>query len=111
MVTDLARRRALAWLGLALAAPVLAQEHHGDHAMPAAAGGHARSAELGALAAFDARGILWAAHKQDGYVVVSRSGDQGQTWSGPTRVNQVPEATDPGGDARPKVAIGPGGEV
>ena len=42
---------------------------------------------------------------------MSRSGDLGQTWSGPTRVNQVPEATDPGGDARPKVAIGLGGEV
>jgi hypothetical protein len=111
MVTDLARRRALACLGLALAAPVFAEEHRGHHAMAAGAAGHTGSAELGALAVFDARGILWAAHKQDGYVVVSRSGDLGKTWSGPIRVSQVPEATDTGGDARPKIATGPGGEV
>jgi hypothetical protein len=109
MVTGLARRRSLAWIGLALAAPVFAQEHHGHHAMPAA--GRAGSAELGALAAFDARGILWAAHKQGGHVVVSRSDDLGRSWSEPTRVNPLPEATDTGGDARPKIAIGPGGEV
>ena len=111
MVTDLSRRRSLAWLALALAGPVLAQEHQGHHAKAAGHGGHAGSSELGALAAFDARGILWAAHKQGGYVVVSRSEDLGKTWSEPTRVNQVPEATDTGGDARPKIAIGPGGEV
>ena len=109
MVTDLARRRALAWIGLALAAPVLAQEHHGQHTMPAA--GRAGSAELGALATFDAQGILWAAHKHGGHVVVSRSDDLGRSWSAPIRVNPVPEPTDTGGDARPKIAIGPGGEV
>jgi hypothetical protein len=92
-----------------MGAPALAQMHHGQKAEHGAPG--TPRAELGALAAFDARGTLWAAHKQDGYVVVSRSEDLGRSWSRPARVNPVPEATDAGEDARPKIAIGPAGEV
>ncbi len=68
-------------------------------------------AELGATAAFDHRGTLWAAHKVDGHVVVSRSGDFGRFWSAPVRVTPQPEVTDTGSDARPKIACGPGGEI
>lgn len=84
-----------------------AHVHHGM----SAGEGRPPGPELGALAAFDARGTLWAAHKDSGYVVVSRSEDLGRSWSATTRVNAAPEATDTGGEARPKVAIGPGGEV
>jgi len=92
----------LLWLGSASGQ----HQHHAGHG--AAAG---KGAELGALAAVDARGILWAAHKDGKHVVVSRSADLGRSWSRPVRVTVEPEGTDTGGDARPKIAIGSGGEV
>lgn len=67
--------------------------------------------ELGADAAFDPRGILWAVHKFNRHVAVSRSADLGRSWSQPVLVTLAPEPTDPGGDAQPKIALGPGGEI
>lgn len=68
-------------------------------------------AELGAQAAFDTRGMLWAAHKVSGHIAVSRSDDRGRSWSNPVLVTPAPEPTDTGADARPKIALGPGGEL
>ena len=93
---------ALLWHGSASG-----QHQHAGHG--AAAMG--KSAELGALAAVDSRGILWAAHKDGGHVVVSRSNDLGRNWSKPVRVTLEAEGTDTGGDARPKVATGGAGEL
>lgn len=83
-----------------------------------AAGAHAHggmgkpgAAELGATAAFDAKGSLWAAHKTAGAVTVSQSADFGKTWSSPVMVSRESEPTDAGADARPKVALGSQGEV
>jgi hypothetical protein len=73
--------------------------------------GQPGAAELGATAAFDAKGTLWAAHKTASTVAVSRSSDLGKTWSSPVLVTREPEATDGGADARPKIAAGPGGEI
>ncbi len=81
---------------------------HGHGKMPAA---NPAQAELGAGAAFDAAGILWVVHKVSGHVAVSRSPDRGATWQNPVLVTAAPETTDTGGDARPKLALGPGGEV
>ncbi len=67
--------------------------------------------DLGATAAFDAQGVLWAAHKDGGYIAVSRSDDAGRSWAGPVRVNAVIEPTDMGADSRPKIAVGAGGEL
>lgn len=67
--------------------------------------------ELGADAAFDPQGVLWAVHKLSGHIALSHSGDAGRTWSGPVLVTPNPEATDPGSDSRPKIALGPGGEI
>lgn len=82
---------------------------HGHAAMSS----HAKPAgpELGASAAFDSAGRLWAAHKSEGHVAVSRSDDRGRSWSPPVRVTPAPEATDPGGDARPRIALGSAGEI
>ncbi len=82
---------------------------HSGHKMS----GMARSgqAELGATALFDAKGVLWAAHKDTGHIVVSYSADLGKSWSTPIRVTPEPEETDTGGEARPKIAFGPGGEI
>lgn len=103
-------QRCFALLGVLLVfcAPTAAQ-HAGHHAMTQT--GHAARPDLGATAAFDARGVLWAAHKDNGHVAVSRSDDAGRTWSKPVYVNAVAEPTDTGGDARPKMAIGAGGQL
>lgn len=79
-----------------------------DHAH---AHGASASTEVGASACVDAAGVIWAVHKVSGHVAVSRSVDRGQSWSNPVLVTASPEATDPGGDARPKIAAGQDGEI
>jgi hypothetical protein len=81
-----------------------AQHHHAGAAKSA-------QAELGASAVFDLKGVLWAAHNSAGHVAVSRSDDFGRSWASPVFVTPVPEATDMGGDARPKIALGSDGEI
>jgi hypothetical protein len=71
----------------------------------------AGQAEVGAQAAFAADGALWAVHRVAGCIAVSRSADDGATWSNPVLVTRTPEPIDAGGDARPKIALGPGGEI
>src|SRR3954469_14327729 len=82
-----------------VAAPRAADSAHMHGAMhgPERAG----QVELGAQAAFDGNGILWAAHKSEGHIAVSRSNDRGRTWSRPMLVTPAPETTDSGADARP----------
>lgn len=108
------KRRALALGGglaaLAAGLPSALAQHAGHHGM-AAKGGEAARPDLGATAAFDAQGVLWAAHKDGGYIAVSRSTDAGRSWSAPLRVNSVLEPTDMGADSRPKIALGAGGEI
>lgn len=67
--------------------------------------------DLGATATFDAQGTLWAAHKTVAGVSVSRSRDLGNTWSAPVAVSREVEPTDAGADSRPKIALGPKGEI
>ncbi len=67
--------------------------------------------QLNASAVFDDRGVLWAAHKEAGYIAVSRSDDNGGSWGKPLRLTPAPEPTDAGGDARPKIAAGRAGEL
>src|SRR5262245_35567526 len=67
--------------------------------------------ELGATAAFDAKGVMWAVHKVSGHIAVSRSEDLGRSWSNPVLVTPAPEPTDSGADARPKIALGREGEI
>jgi hypothetical protein len=107
MVVDPKRRAVTLGAGLALltAGRPAAFAQHAGHGMPEA-GAHAARPDLGATAAFDAQGALWAAHKDGAYIAVSRSEDAGRSWSKPRRVNSVVEPTDPGADARPKIAIG-----
>jgi hypothetical protein len=75
-----------------------------------AAQGHAHE-RLGASAAFDAQGVLWAAYRQDQHVIVRRSADFGTTWSEPVVANKMPEAVAAEGEARPKIAAGRNGEI
>jgi hypothetical protein len=94
------------WLVSALllaASPAVAQQGHEGHAMP--------RSELGASAAVDAKGVLWAVYKDGEHVVARRSADLGKTWGKPVRVNSAPEPIGADGDARPKIAVGPAGEL
>jgi hypothetical protein len=88
----------------AMAQPSMHEGHH--HGQASAA-----RPDLGASATFDAQGILWAAYKQGGQVMIRRSGDAGRSWSDAQPVNAAPEAVSADGDARPKVAAGARGEI
>jgi hypothetical protein len=67
--------------------------------------------DVGASAAFDASGTLWAVYKQGAHVMLRRSDDAGATWSTERAVNAAPEGVGADGDARPKIAIGAKGEL
>ena len=99
-------------LALAFLAPAWLGAAEPAHAHGAGKGAdRTAQTELGAQAAFDAKGVLWAAHKVSGHIAVSRSEDRGRTWLNPVLVTPAPEPTDTGGDARPKIALGPAGEI
>lgn len=100
-----------AWLaGLALlgAATAFAQHSPGGHG---AAPGGAPRVELGASAAFDSAGALWAVSKEGGRVVARQSPDLGRNWSPPRPVSPEGELVAADGEARPKIAAGSGGEL
>ncbi len=103
-----AARLALAALGLLGAAVAFAQPSHGEHG---AKPGAAPRVELGASAAFDSRGLLWAVAREDGRVVARSSSDLGRSWSAPVPVSPQGEPVAADGEARPKVAAGGDGEL
>lgn len=77
----------------------------------AAPAGMAARADLGASAAFDEDGKLWAVSKQGDHAVVRYSENQGGTWSEPVAVNTDHERVAADGDSRPKVAVGKDGAL
>lgn len=94
-----------------LASSAIAQnvpEHQGHMAA------HSRL-ELGTGVAADAQGRIWIAGKEgagaEQYVVLQVSDDGGKTWSAAKRVQSEPEPVSADGENRPKIAIGPKGEV
>ena len=100
----------LALLALTASGPLTGQDdvghHRGAGTMP-----RSRGPILGASAAFDASGTLWAVHFDGPNLVVSKSGDRGRQWSPPVRVLAAPEPMDGGGDAKPNIAVGRSGEI
>jgi hypothetical protein len=67
--------------------------------------------ELGASAAFDAQGRLWAVYKDGAHVMLRGSADHGRTWSAPQAVNAAAEPVAADGDSRPRIATGSAGEI
>lgn len=61
--------------------------------------------------AFDEQSRLWRVWTDEGHVLVSVSTDRGASWRAPMRVTRQPETIDANGESRPKIAIGPRGEV
>lgn len=91
--------------GALLAAAALLGGAAGVRAAEHAQGG------LGASAAFDGEGLLWAAYRDHGRVAVRASPDLGATWSEPRFASPEREAVAADGDARPRIAAGPGGSI
>jgi hypothetical protein len=60
---------------------------------------------------FDSAGNLWRASVHDGFVVVDKSSDLGKTFSAPVKVNKAQQKIGADGEARPKLAIGPEGNI
>ena len=82
-------------------AQVYAHEDHTKH----------QKTNLAVSAAFDTQGNLWRASVHDGFVLVDKSSDFGKTFAAPTKVNQTPQKIGADGEARPKIAISPEGNI
>lgn len=76
-----------------------------DHA------GHGATVSRIVTTAFDGSGVLNAVEALDKRILFSTSQDGGRTFSTPVEVAVESEAIDVNGEARPKVAIGPAGEI
>lgn len=69
----------------------------------------------GASAAVDSHGRLWIAYVEgagdEAFVMVSNSADRGASWSKAKRVNETAEPVSADGENRPKLAVGPQGDL
>ena len=74
---------------------------------------HARSLKsmLSISVAFDAHGGLWRASVKDNFVVADVSRDLGKSFSKSIQINLQPQKIGADGEARPKIAIGPEGNI
>ncbi|MDH5772061.1 MAG: glycoside hydrolase [Rhodospirillaceae bacterium] len=61
--------------------------------------------------AFDADGRLWLAWPNDGHVYINATANGGKTFTAPVRVNKYPQSIDNNGENRPKLVIGPQGDI
>lgn len=87
--------------GLFLWQPAFLHAHEGhDHGPP-----------LAVSVVFDQDGMLWRVGVKDGIVTVDKSQDMGQTFSAARKINAQPQKVGTDGDARPKIAIGPEGNI
>ncbi|HLD09235.1 MAG TPA: sialidase family protein [Methylophilaceae bacterium] len=77
---------------------------HEEHTMP-------KKSMLAISVVFDAQGNLWRVSVKDDVVVVDKSGDLGKTFSAPVKVNVTSQKIGADGEARPKIAIGPEGNI
>ncbi len=77
---------------------------HEEHTMP-------QKSNLAISVAFDAQGKLWRASVKDGFVQVDASSDLGKSFSKPVQVNKSAQKIGADGEARPKIAISPEGNI
>ena len=103
-------RRLFQFFPLALAGLLLPAGQVAAHGMPMH-GKHAAGKALGAGAAFSAEGRLWLATAHDGHVWLRHSDDFGKHLSKPVAVNKEAEPVSAEGENRPKIALGPKGEI
>lgn len=77
---------------------------HEEHTLP-------QKSTLAISVAFDTQGKLWRASVKGGFVQVDSSADLGKTFSKSVQVNQVAQKVGADGEARPKIAISPEGNI
>jgi hypothetical protein len=94
-----------------LLASIIALSSAGAFAHGMSMAGMAHEPELGASAAFDAHGRLWLVTARDGHVLLQHSDNSGKTLSAPVEVNRVAEKIYDEGENRPKIALGPQGQI
>jgi hypothetical protein len=70
-----------------------------------------QAGSLAVSVAMDAQGAVWRVAEKDGMVMVDVSRDLAKTFSKPLAVNSAPQKIGADGEARPKIAIGPQGQV
>ena len=70
-----------------------------------------QASSLAVSVAFDAAGNLWRASTKGDFVQVDLSSDLGKSFSKPITINPHPQKIASGGEARPKIAIGPEGNI
>jgi hypothetical protein len=73
--------------------------------------GHEHGAPLAVSVAFDAKGQLWRVSAKGGVVLVDYSTDMAKSFSNPVNINTEPQKIGLDGDARPKIAIAPNGNI
>ncbi|TCV94985.1 hypothetical protein EC912_103478 [Luteibacter rhizovicinus] len=88
---------------------VAAQAHEGMAMDHAAMGGH--TSTLGFGAALEPGGRLWVVDAAGQHIRVRHSDDMGRTLSDPVIVNPTPEPIYAEGENRPKIVLGPKGEI
>ncbi len=73
--------------------------------------GHSHGPSVVASVSFDKSGNLWRVREQQGFVIVDSSNDQGLNFSKSINVNTELQKIGTSGDAKPKIAIGPEGNI
>lgn len=69
------------------------------------------ASELATTLAVDQQGQLWRASVQSGFVYVDMSADEGKTFSKKVKVNNQAQKIAAKGEARPKIGVGPQGNL
>jgi hypothetical protein len=102
----------IAWVSvLLLASSASALAQTGEHHHAGMSGMKGPRAGLAASAAFDSHGAVWAVNVEANHVVVRSSQDEGRTWSPAVNVNATAEPVESDGDSRPRIAVGPQGDI
>jgi len=73
--------------------------------------GHSHGPSVVTSISFDQLGTLWRVREQQGFVIVDSSNDQGINFSKSINVNTELQQIGTSGDAKPKIAIGPEGNI
>ena len=111
----LSRNAVVVLMVLSGAAASVPAQHSGAHAPAPPRKGAVRGPLKGAsrtpTITFDRAGKLWAAWIEGSHVYVSSSADLGRTFGLAVKVTPQPEEIDANSESRPKIAIGPAGEV
>lgn len=97
----------LMFCGLLLWQPAFLQAHEAHDHGPTAT----TLAPLAISVAFDPSGKLWRVRVRDGVVTVDQSLDLARSFSAAVKLNNKPQKIGTDGDARPKIVIGPEGNI